>query len=1068
MAVRGFVKYNRILGKEASVGPIPAAHLLPWTVLVGAAWIVSNVVLDLGIGWFLGVSVWWVASWTILAQNKPYRFIDGWRSPPGKDWCNGHKRYISPLFRYRTPEQQQQYGDAPVRIKLKPQLILNHRAKRERYMPFQNELHLCCMAEISKNDREVAAYLLELGNDRYQFVFAFEFDGLHNNLSDDEVNNQADALSEGLKYLLPGEQLTFFAGCYSEDVDRQKQLEQLADTTTLTPISVILRNEQVRVRQLTEKGSRRTWKQLIFCTWTSNAEGTTNQSDWIASSLRWANKAFSSLIGTVTGNKALYEEQFYARLFLNAFQDGFQQWEMLLSTKLGLSIRPCTSQGMWDWLWHRFNDKPAPEIPQVIRVEERETGYQLSERRTTNKHAVTILIEGYNGESTVPLHQEAKHLVVLPGRRGRTHCATLTFEEPPMGWPSTREQLRWIWKSFSSTLVRDTEIFVELGTVNNFIIQDNLARQAKAGKSAQIVAAQKGQGRDIGAEIKQEESFEAQRRLYEGVRAVKCAPVILVYRASEEELEVACTTLSNQFDTAQVIRDRQRCWHLWLQTFPVTHHRILHGTDIMDLSDRRLTPDTTTVAGFLPLTLPKAIDKQGVEFVTDQGGRPLHIDVFAEGAKRILVCGSSGSGKSVMAWRFAVDALARNIPVIGMDISSGKGSTFKVAIEALGDQGAYIDIKSCSSNLMEPPDLRHFSKKERSRRMDSWKDSTLGSLMAICIGKINMPHLSQRVEALLRIALDIFLRDADIIERYNRALERGWQSEEWQQMPTLRDFKRYCTRERLNLTNYEEIDKQALNQIVNQIEALLVSPLGKMLGNPSSYNPEPAIKFFALSGLSSEQDSYLMAIAAHTACIRTALSHPRSLFIGDELSVLLKKDGFAFMVGELCATGRKDGIAIVLIGQDPDSFYECAAGAQILQNMNYRLTGRITSAAALAFTRLMSYPPMMIAGNATESFLPRISDLFSYWLIEKDGVFWKTRFYPGEIMLACVANSQDEQAARARTLAQYPDTVVGRLQGLAAFTRLYVAALKENRSIAQIGIDENAVSQPTALASARR
>jgi hypothetical protein len=51
------------------------------------------------------------------------------------------------------------------------------------------------------------------------------------------------------------------------------------------------------------------------------------------------------------------------------------------------------------------------------------------------------------------------------------------------------------------------------------------------------------------------------------------------------------------------------------------------------------------------------------------------------------------------------------------------------------------------------------------------------------------------------------------------------------------------------------------------------------IARPSTFSPEPATKFFALSGLTNKQDAYLMAINAHAACIRNALSHPRNLFI---------------------------------------------------------------------------------------------------------------------------------------------------------------------------------------------
>jgi hypothetical protein len=577
------------------------------------------------------------------------------------------------------------------------------------------------------------------------------------------------------------------------------------------------------------------------------------------------------------------------------------------------------------------------------------------------------------------------------------------------------------------------------------LVQDNLAKQAKQSKAASVRALTKGQGRDIGAEVKQEESFEAQRQLYEGVRAVHCAPVFLVYRPGMRQLDLACSMLSNNFDSAKVIRDPHIAWELWAQCLPITTKRLLQDNNLVN-SERRLTPTTQTVLGLLPLTAPRNLDSKGVEFLTDRGGKPVYIDLFSE-SKRCLITGTSGSGKSVLAWRFVVDALAQNIPVVGMDMSTGKDSTFKTAIALLGDEGAYIEMKQSHSNLLEPPDLRGFAKAERQSRLETWKEMVLWPLNIIAMGKLDSPQLAQRVESLLRMGLEVFLKDSDIIERYNAAFACGWKSAEWQHIPTLKDFRRYCTRERLNLTNFEDLDKQALNQICTQLDALFASEVGRVLSHPSSFNPNPAIKFFALSGLKNEggQDAFLMAINAHAACIRTALSHPRSLFVGDEQSVLLKRNGFAQMVGDLCATGRKDGISVLLIAQDIDSIAQCSTGSQILQNINYRITGRLTSAAIPAFQDYLNYPPGVVSRNAGEGAKPKLTDLSSYWLLEQDNRFWTARYYPGEMLLASVANSQDEQAARARVMEHYPDTELGRLQGLAKFTSQYIPALKENR-----------------------
>jgi hypothetical protein len=89
-----------------------------------------------------------------------------------------------------------------------------------------------------------------------------------------------------------------------------------------------------------------------------------------------------------------------------------------------------------------------------------------------------------------------------------------------------------------------------------------------------------------------------------------------------------------------------------------------------------------------------------------------------------------------------MESLASNIPLVGMDISSSGNSTFKTEIELLSDQGAYYDISSGSSNLLETTDISRFDKLERDRRMESWKKFIRRALSAISMGKIHNPHLA--------------------------------------------------------------------------------------------------------------------------------------------------------------------------------------------------------------------------------------------------------------------------------------------------------------------------------------
>lgn len=920
--------------------------------------------------------------------------------------------------------------------------------KKSQYIPFENELDLCCMVRIEKDNHCIGGFLLNQGDiadeNQFQVVFAFQIKGIHDQLYPEEITAISTGISEAMKFILPGEKCTFLLGRYSDNSIRQEQLDRLAQNSSLPLPTILIRNEQARIQELARKGARSTWQQIVFCTWTADALGE-NRSDLLSKLIYQVAKSGRFLLDNFTGRISQRQEQLLSQVLMKAYTEGFLQWEMLFNTKAGLEIQPLNDIELWSWLWSRFNQYNPPPIAQVLVLkEDTDDGIKLIEIQNSLKHSTTILIAGERGKSSCPEHRQCTNRIYIKDKV----CGVLTMADTVPAWINTKEQIAWMWKVLSENHVRDTETWVEISPANRYLTEDNLHRQAKQTKVARERAFLKGSGRDVGAEIKQEESFEAQKKLYKGAVPLNCAVVFLVYRENAESLDLACDLLCNSFGTAKVVREKHIASQIWLETLPITWRRILHSSSI--LSERRLVLESETVAGVLPLTLPKELDSQGVEFLTYRGGKPVHVDLFSN-TQHALITGKTGSGKSVLLWRFMLDALSQGIPVVGMDIPAADGeSSFKTAIALLGDAGAYFDLSRASNNLMEPPDLRSFDPEDRASRMKSWRSFIRHALGVIIMGRLDAPHLAQRVDAILLRSLEIFLSDPDIIERYNLAFSKGWKSPEWQDMPTLKDFVRFCSIARLNISKPEAIDHQAINQITSQIAALLVSPLGNAIALPSSFSPEPMVKFYALTGLSNDQDSYTMAVAAKAACLRVALSYPKSLFIGDELSVLFRKDGFSAMVGELCATARKDGLSIVLSSQDPDTICQSSAAAMIMQNISYRITGCITSNAVASFQNYLSYPVEIIAQNASESFFPRRSDLYSCWLIEKGGRFWQTRFYPGAMSLAAVATNQEERITRREILSQYPNTMKGKLQGLANFTKIYVESIKSNKELIQI------------------
>jgi hypothetical protein len=1042
---KDFVTVNQLLGEPPSILFIPANQVLPWMAICALCYTLTNGFFSLGMPAFLIASFWLCITWWLLTGKQPHLFFDKFRAPPGKDWCNANLPYISPIPDHRPEQIRSLIPDLKTKVRLKPIVQRNQQSQTQSFMPFQNFQDLICLVTIEKEGRSASGFLLNKGS-QYQVVFGFKSEGIHNILESSEISNITAAFEEGLKELVPNEKMTVHLGCYSDDRQRQQELSQLADRCELDPIAILTRNEQKRVQQLTQQGLRQNWHQLVFCSWTFDVSGGSKSNDAIGRCVRTIAQTSYNLLNWFTGEQKMYREKFYEQLLTNAFDRGFISWELLLNTRLGLNTRPCSREELWQWLWQKFNSHSAPVIPQYLTLRETSSGLLLKEVRNSDKDCTTVLIEGQQERSACPEHRGSRDSIWLPGKN--QSCAVLTMARRPKAWLNQREQLRWLFKVLSHDYIYDTEVVVEISSASDFLIEDNLARQAKQSKAARERAVLKGSGRDVGAEVKAEESFEAQRKLYKGAKAFNAAVTFFVYRPDCKTLDLACQKLSRSFGSAKVLRERNIAWAIWLESLPTTTSWLLHSSSI--LSDRREQFDSETLPGVMPLTIPRDLDCRGVEFICD-GGKPVYIDLFHSHTSRALITGESGSGKSVLAWRFIIEALVANIPVVGIDISPGSGSTFKSAIELLGDRGAYYDITRTSSNLIELPDLRSFSGHERQQRTEQWKEFIRTALNAIVMGKLHEPRLAQRVDVIILKTLKVFLEDSDIIERYNLALEKGWKAPEWQDIPVLADLLKFCTKEQLNLRNFQEIDQIAINQIHAQITALLASPIGNAIGKPSSFSPEPAIKFFAFSGLNNEQDQYLMALNAQAACIRNALASPKSLFVGEELSVLLKKEGFAKAVGELCAIGRKNGISVVLLAQDIDSICDCSAGEQIMQNMVYRVTGRLTTNGAKSWVARIAYDPDIINQNASELFLPDRSQICSKWLIEKNGRYWQVDYYPGEMILAAVANNQSELSARDRIMSQYAKTTRGQMMGLKHFTDEYILALKQGSSIEEIG-----------------
>lgn len=896
-----------------------------------------------------------------------------------------------------------------------------------RLTPFEDALHLATMLRVALNERDIGAYILTKGTqkDRFCFVFGFECRGIHTTLRSEQIDTIFSNLEAGLKDIPNGERITLHLGSFSSDKQRQKELAALIKSTPSQDIKYLLMSERARVQELTRSGIRKPKFLRIYVTYTVEPEAS-NTDDWIEKLLAKGELWWSKF----KGDFAEVENQRLENIIVNAYKNGFCRWEQILSNKMGLEIKPMNAEQLWGEIWRRFNNTQPIEIPQLIILDEKGLHEQVysdlasSKLLVENIHSTTLLVE-----SRVPC-ADRRWVKVK-----NNYIGALTFLEKPGGWPNKASQLRYLWELLARETVVDTEIFCQLTAANPAIVKTTLQRVLKQSNVTAALAREKNKTIDVGAQLKLKKSVAAQEQIYEGAVPIYVGIAILVHRPTVEKLDEATRYIENCFQRpAKVIRETEYAWKIWLQTLPIVWEGLLAKP-----FNRRQLYLTTEVPGLMPLVLTTEGDRQGFELIAEEGGTPIHLDLFNQ-HKNLALFATTRAGKSVLVSGILTQALAHKIPVVALDFPKPDGtSTFTDYTEFMERNGAYFDISKQSNNLFEQPDLRLLSSEQQRDRMLDYISFLESALMTMVLGsKSENQLLSQTVRSLLNLALGAFFSDENIKQRYLEAIKGGFGSLAWQKTPTLQDFLYFCSPEYLQLDSIGSRVEDALNQIQLRLRFWLSSRVGKAISAPSSFPTDAQLLVFALRNLSDSEDAAILSLSAYSAALRRALSSPASIFFIDEAPILFEFDQISDLVGRICANGAKAGIRVILSAQDPDTIAKSKAASKILQNLTTRLIGRIQPVAVDSFQEILKYPREIIARNASESFFPRKEGIYSQWLLDDNGIYTFCRYYPGYEQLAVVANNPQEQAARQKTMQQYRD----KYEAISKFARQLVASLR--------------------------
>ncbi|NEP56598.1 MAG: hypothetical protein F6K31_06180 [Symploca sp. SIO2G7] len=859
------------------------------------------------------------------------------------------------------------------------------------------------MVQFELESRSVGAYLLKRRN-RYQLVFGFSCRGIHpTGLSEAEIEAILNQLEAGLKDLPQNESLTIHSTIFARDAARQKELSGLTEQTDSEPLRFLLTSKRARIQQLKRDSIRKPSSLMLYCTYTVRTDF--QAKDWLGKALG----CLEHLSKRIAGELSTFNNQRLEAMLRGSFGDGFQRWERLLSNKMGLKIRPLSSDELWAAIWYRLNCSEPVPVPQQLILD----GQGLREQITSSLDIKTHLTR-----DGVP--QANKGWVKVGSG---THVAALTFIEKP-----GIINLHYLYERLIRDDVRDIEVICQFTPAARRITElsmDLLTKQAS--HAAEQASTQNNV--DVGSEMQIQEAVEAQQAMVSGSAPIYCSVVFLIHRNSLKSLDAACKQLESYFSRpAWVSREEQLSWVIWRQTLPVVCDRMMvFGGGVFDQRQLFLSHE---LAGLMPLLKHRPVDWQGFELIAE-GGEPLFIDLFDQ-HRNIGVFATTRAGKSVLISAVLILALARNIPVLALDFPGADGnSTFTHYSKFL--QGGYFDLSTAHNNLFELPDVRHLSPKKQQERLADYSDFLSSTLLTMVVGKETQSSFAQTIRDLLTLALDAFFTDEAIKRCYQEALAEGFGSEAWSAMPTLKDFADFCTQEHLGLGDEagREVE-EALNKIQLRLRSWLKSRVGKAISSPSSFRTDSNLLVFALRGLSNNEDAAVLALSAYSAALRRALSHEASIFFIDEAPILFEFDEISALIGRLCANGAKQGIRVILSSQDPDTIASSVAGSKILQNINTRLVGRIQPTAVESFERIFRYPTELISRNASESFFPNPQGVYSNWLLDDGGTFYNCRFYPSLILLALTANNPDEKSARAKVLECYTDE----FEGIAQCARL--------------------------------
>jgi Helicase HerA, central domain len=976
-----------------------------------------------------------------LVGNDPSKFFERLGQP--KKYVAAEPRLDFNQAGFPTPNHPKQ-TTTTYRIK----------GKSRKYHWVEKKFHFVTYGQIELDGKKVGFHLLRRGA-QLMFIFAWEVFGHDPSMTGKQAFSILDASNDALKGLPADIDLKCYQDitCSCEEYLRlQAELLAQGDRDPLS--EEIIKSRGRRAYQLSADGRLLHNKITILAKYRVPLGG-----DY-AVTQTWIDELLSytqPLVGAVRG-KNFDSIASWEKVLDFAYSHAYRKINFLLSDSkgFGLRVRTMNANDLFERDYLELHRPPAPYIPQYIVYNC--DGLQDPVINDPGAHSLGVLFEPQDGYPATPKFD--RHYAYLPVKNQYAAFIRLgrIGKFPPDKDNVARGYLRYAFNILCGThkpiyncrlvseLTPDRSGF-EIHQLDR-IISNSVKREAKAAARQTV---------DVMASRRREEALEARNLLEENPLPFWCSAGIWLYRESLDQLDQDISSLLHQLKgDVSVERVENNIEATWFQGWAFEWEALLTKPN-----HRRQKYLSFQALPLVPTIKVKSVNDKGVLLVTRELNSPLFLDI-ANKKNHTAIFAQTGTGKSNLMLDMIFEYILDNHLAVVFDFPRPDGSsTYTVLIpllQELGVKAAYHNVRESTMNIVEMPDLRHVTEaREYKRQWGIAFHNQVELLCAIVVGTTSHPD-EGLIKSLLTRCYAAFHADLDIKCRYSKAIDGGFGSAAYQNTPILEDFVDFAE---VWFEQYVKNKKETISTkvndtidiIVTQLRGVLPTPLGASINGISSFDTNVSVLSIGLTNVSENLDTLIYAMAGLNVLFRgTMSSGKRSMLAIDEGTILYKFQSYARATGVIPVHGRKWGCNFVIAAQEIRTIMNSCSGNEIFKNLDNIFCGHLADQAMPEMLSELNFRSELLDPYSSDSFKPSPELLQSYWYLKRGAQHLEVTHPASKMTLALGATDPDEDAARKRVMAKYPND---KIAGLKEFASRNAIAKQQGLPMKSICEDSN-------------